>query len=72
MSATLIKEEQAVVEFKSLRIAMEEKVSQLQAAQQTEQVRNAIRTLNGFLGSLCTGEESDPCGTTMLIPLTPR
>jgi len=70
MTATLIKEEQAVVEFKSLRIAMEERVHLLQAAQQTDEVRKAIQMLNGFLGSLC--EENEPCGSTMVIPLTPR
>jgi|SwirhisoilCB2_FD_contig_21_78813044_length_253_multi_2_in_0_out_0_1 hypothetical protein len=72
MSATLIKEEQAVVEFKSLRIAMEERLRQLQTAQQTDEVRKAIRWLNGAMGSLCTGDENDNCGPTMVIPLTPR
>jgi hypothetical protein len=66
MTATLIKEEQLVVEFKSLRLAMEEKVRQLQAAQQTDEVRNATRKLNEFLS------DEDLCGPSMVIPLTPR
>ena len=72
MTATLIKEEQLVVEFKSLRKAMEEKVRQLQAAQQTDEVRNATQKLNDFLGSLCSGMDEDLCGPVMVIPLTPR
>ena len=72
MTATLIKEEQLVVEFKSLRLAMEEKVRQLQGAQQTDEVRNATRKLNEFLGSLCGRSDDSPCGPVMVIPLTPR
>jgi len=59
--------EQLVVEFKPLKQEIRRTLEQLQAAQQTAQVQDAIAMLEHVIDDL-----NDRCQPSMEIPITPR
>ena len=59
-----------LVEFGPVKKELKKTLQQLQAAQQTEEVRNAIAALQRSISDL-----TDVCGksaTPMVLPITPR
>jgi hypothetical protein len=59
--------EQLVVEFKPLKQEVRRTLEQLQSAQQTAQVQDAIALLEQVIEDL-----NDRCQPSMVIPITPR
>ena len=59
--------EQKVLEFGPLKKQLKGHLTELQSAQQTDEVRNAISVLETSLSAL-----NSACGDSMIIPLTPR